>query len=444
MVKPEPAARTVAVIGLGAHGLVALKNLLEEGFDVTGFDSNSYVSGLWHYTPEAEVSCLQSTHVNVSRERACFTDFAFPDGTSSYPSGQEIDKYLNDFATEYKLWPYFRLNTRIQRVDRDDVQGKWKLEIKEGGKQAEIVVFDKLVIAAGPHSVPIEPTIPDSDQFKGEIIHSIAFKDPAQYKGKNVVVLGMGNTAVDTATILIGHAKTIYLAHRNGCVLLPRILNNGTSLDHGASYRTFAIRDYLELLFPKLAANFIDNWVRQIQDKHFDLKPEWRVNTPTPSLSKQNPTVSDTLYPALKDGSVISTHSIKKFTGSNSLELDDGTVLSDIDSVVLCTGYRLDLSYLGPIDPCDMTPDTDGPHQYDYNCPRLYRNLLSHSHPDSLAFVGLALLFFPAFTMADLTSQALAQLWKHPEQLPSQTEMQDHYAKHRAWRAHINAGEIRS
>jgi dimethylaniline monooxygenase (N-oxide forming) len=324
-------------------------------------------------------------------------------------------------------------------VSRDDTNNKWQLEMSEGGKPAETLLFDKIVMAAGPHNVPIQPTIPGNEQFEGEILHSIAFKDPAQYKGKNVVVLGMGNTAVDTATILVGHAKTIHLAHRNGCVLLPRILNDGTSLDHGASYRTFGIRDTLEVMFPKLAANFIDNWVRQIQDKHFNLKPEWRINTPTPSLSKQNPTVSDTLYPALKAGEVQSTHSIKRFTGSHTLELEDGTVLSNIDIVVLCTGYRLDLSYLGPNDPCDMTPNADGPHQYDYNCPRLYRNLLSHEHPDSLAFVGLALLFFPAFTMADLTSQALAQLWKHPEHLPSQAEMQEQYAKHRAWRARINA-----
>jgi dimethylaniline monooxygenase (N-oxide forming) len=80
MASPTTDAATVAVIGLGAHGLVALKNLLEEGFNATGFDSNTYVGGLWHYTAAAEVSCLQTTHVNVSRERACFTDFAFPDG----------------------------------------------------------------------------------------------------------------------------------------------------------------------------------------------------------------------------------------------------------------------------------------------------------------------------------------------------------------------------
>jgi dimethylaniline monooxygenase (N-oxide forming) len=39
---------------------VAVKNLTEEGFDVTGFDRNSYVGGLWHYTEEDKTSVLPS------------------------------------------------------------------------------------------------------------------------------------------------------------------------------------------------------------------------------------------------------------------------------------------------------------------------------------------------------------------------------------------------
>lgn len=72
---------------LGALGLVAVKNLMEEGFDVTGFDKNEYVGGLWHYTEENKTSVLPSMHlsklgcsihshytatiVNISKERVC-------------------------------------------------------------------------------------------------------------------------------------------------------------------------------------------------------------------------------------------------------------------------------------------------------------------------------------------------------------------------------------
>ncbi len=44
---------------IGAVGLVTVKNLVEEGFDVTGFDSNSYIGGVWHYTEENQTSVLK-------------------------------------------------------------------------------------------------------------------------------------------------------------------------------------------------------------------------------------------------------------------------------------------------------------------------------------------------------------------------------------------------
>ena len=429
---------TVAVIGLGAHGLVAAKNLLEEGFDVTGFDRKKHVAGVWHYDPNEGVTALTTTSVNVSRERACFTDFAFSDGTSSYPTAAEIDRYLNDYCDNFDLRRHFRLGTTIRTIRRDEEKRKWVLEVEGGEHGKASHSFDKLVIATGPHNVPLMPSLPGQDRFQGEVLHSYEFKDPAKFEGKTVVVVGMGNTAVDTATILVGRAKKVYLSHRNGAALLPRILNNGTSLDHGATYRTFAIRDVLETLFPKLAVRFIDNWVANVQNKHFTLDPSWRINTPTPSLSKQNPTVSDTLYPALQKGDVISTHGPKAFVGPRSIELDDGQVLEDIDTVIFCTGYRIDLRYLGKYDPTNMTPESLTP-RYDYEAPRLYRNIFSHEHPDSLAFIGMSLIFFPAFVMADLNSAALAQVWKHPELLPSEAEMQDQYARHREWRARIKA-----
>jgi dimethylaniline monooxygenase (N-oxide forming) len=60
---------TAAVIGLGAAGLVALKNLKEQGFDVTGFERSSCIGGLWKYSEGDQLSVLSTTVVNISKER---------------------------------------------------------------------------------------------------------------------------------------------------------------------------------------------------------------------------------------------------------------------------------------------------------------------------------------------------------------------------------------
>lgn len=44
----------------GALGLVTLKNLLEKGFEVTGFDKSDAVGGLWNFTEHQQTSVLES------------------------------------------------------------------------------------------------------------------------------------------------------------------------------------------------------------------------------------------------------------------------------------------------------------------------------------------------------------------------------------------------
>lgn len=53
-------APTVAVVGLGALGLVTLKNLLEEGFDAVGIERHEYLGGLWHFDERERISVMKS------------------------------------------------------------------------------------------------------------------------------------------------------------------------------------------------------------------------------------------------------------------------------------------------------------------------------------------------------------------------------------------------
>ena len=430
---------SVAVIGLGAQGLVTVKNLLEQGFEVTGFDRNAYIGGIWHYSKEQYVSALPTTFVNVSRERSCFTDFPFPDRVSSYPSAGQIDEYLNEYADAFRLRPYLRLSTTIHSIERDNAQDSWNVVTSSPGSPTpERLRFDKIVMATGPHNKPVMPDIPGRERFKGDFVHSIGFKDPQLFQDKRVLVIGASNSAADTATSLIGVARKIYLSHRHGSVVLPRFLKNGKSLDHELSYRQFQVKEVIDTVVPRLSMRFLDGFVHKIQNTEFGtFDPQWRLQ-PTPSLLHQNPTVTDTLVPALRAGKISSAHGPKRITGDYTVELDDGSVVT-VDSIVCCTGYSLDYSILGRHDPT-LNAVARGGH--DRETPRLYQNIFSLDHPNSLAFVGIALLILPAFLLSDLSSMAIAGLWSNrPEtpQLPPQQDMEQWYAAHLAWVNSIRA-----
>lgn len=427
----------VAVIGLGAQGLVALKNLLEEGFDVTGFEKNDFVGGIWHYSAETRVSVLPTTVVNASKERACFSDFPYPDECDSYPTSAEIDRYLKDYCHHFKLWPHIRTGTAVEAVDRENTNNKWILHARPNDlEKARRLSFDKVVVAMGPHNIPIEPAIQDRDKFQGQMLHSIAFRDQLPFKDKRVMVVGASNTAADTCTTLVGIASKVYFSHRNPSVIVPRILKNGTVLDHGMNYRMVQAIQFLESYIPEVTSRFMQYMVDKIvRDEFGALDPAWKLS-PGPSIKHQIPTISDTLIPCLREGKVTSTAVPNRIVGDYDVEMADGTIVQ-VDVIVFCTGYSSNFSVMGEYDPT-LTPEGT----YDHYTPRLYQNILSLEHPDSLAFIGIAIAFLPAFLTTDLSSMALAQLWSTKSTsppLPSSAEMQAWHLKHVEWVSSVRA-----
>lgn len=106
-----------------------------------------------------------------------------------------------------------RLNTSVHHVKHDDTHKKWAITIDS----ETVEYFDKVIIAIGGlTSLPNLPKVDGLNLFKGQSLHSIAFKRPEDFSGKRVMVVGFGNTAADTATALAKVAEKVYVAHRNG------------------------------------------------------------------------------------------------------------------------------------------------------------------------------------------------------------------------------------
>ncbi|KAF2623050.1 dimethylaniline monooxygenase 2, partial [Macroventuria anomochaeta] len=419
---------TVAVIGLGPAGLVALKNIHEEGFDVTGFDQNPYVGGLWQFTEEDKTSVLQSTVVNISKERGCFTDYPYPEGISAYPTAAEVQRYLVSYTEHFKLEPHLRLNTDVRQIRFDDTRQQYAIEIE--GKDVQF--YDKVVIAIGGlTSLPNIPTIEGLENFKGKGLHSRAFKKPEQFAGKRVMVVGFGNTAADTATALANVAEKVYIAHRNGARILPRRVN-GKPVDHALSLRLFTIQSWIMSNFPAAGANMFDRFIKSLQDKSFKLRPEWGFEP-----AQATPIVSNTLVDYLECGLIESVKGIKRILGDTQVELDDGKIL-DVDALVWCTGYKADFSMLEPrLDPTSRssTASSDANGSNGKPLARLYHNVFSLEKPDSLVFLGNVHTPLSGFQLFDMASMAIAQVWKGASNLPSRSAIESAVDEHHIWLA---------
>jgi dimethylaniline monooxygenase (N-oxide forming) len=201
---------------------MALKNLKEDGFEVTGYDARPYVGGLWKYSTDASLSAAEGTVFNSSIYRSAISDFPFPEGTDDFPTSGQMHQYLESYCDNFDLRKHINLNTRVNGIERDEKE--WVVDVETKLESGTTVTrsdrFDKVLIATGSFTKPKYPTIEGIEVFKGTKIHSINFHNESQFDGKTVLLLGLHATAQDVTATLHGHASKVYIAHRTGLIMV--------------------------------------------------------------------------------------------------------------------------------------------------------------------------------------------------------------------------------
>jgi dimethylaniline monooxygenase (N-oxide forming) len=211
-------APRVAVIGAGPLGLMAMKTLKEDGFDVTGYETRPYVGGMWNPSDDSYISILESTIFNTSRYRSQISDFPFKDDVDDYPTWQQMYGYLQDYCDHFGLRELINLSCQVTSVTRKGNQ--WILEVIPKGAPPRYDNFDKVCVATGSFVKPKHPIFEEIEKFGGSQLHAINFHHPEKFDDQNVLIVGLHASAQDVACALQGHAKQIYLSHRNGVLLV--------------------------------------------------------------------------------------------------------------------------------------------------------------------------------------------------------------------------------
>jgi dimethylaniline monooxygenase (N-oxide forming) len=211
------AARRVAVIGAGAAGLCSAKYLLARGVDVVVFEIGSAIGGLWVYQNDNGLGpAYRSLHLNSEARVTAYQDFPFPQGTPLFPDHVQVRQYLEAYAQRFDLVRHIRFRARVLDV-RAQAAG-WRLRI-EGAPDED---FDAVVVASGHQGVPMHPAW--KDDFTGEYLHSHSYRVPEPFRDKRVLVVGMGNSAVDIASDICVVTRSTTISARSPVLVMPRVL----------------------------------------------------------------------------------------------------------------------------------------------------------------------------------------------------------------------------
>nr|QWJ73361.1 aliphatic glucosinolate S-oxygenase 2-1 [Isatis tinctoria] len=226
-------SRHVAVIGAGASGLIAARELHREGHTVVIFEREKQVGGLWIYSPKAESdplsldptrhivhsSVYESLRTNLPRESMGFMDFPFVPRVDDmsrdsrrYPSHKEVLAYLHDFARHFRIEEMVRFETEVVRIE--PINDKWMVRSKNFGGFSNDEVFDAVVVCSGHFTEPYVARVPGIKAWPGKQIHSHNYRVPGPFKNEVVVVIGNFASGADISRDIAKVAKEVHIASR--------------------------------------------------------------------------------------------------------------------------------------------------------------------------------------------------------------------------------------
>lgn len=353
--------KRIAIIGAGASGICAAKYLLEAGFDVTIFEIGTQIGGLWCYQNDnGRSSCYRTLHINTSRGVTHFHDFDFDESVQAFPDHRDMHAYLVRYADHFGVTPRIRFETPVADLRPMFAPGRdaplWEIETASG----EIRQFDTAIVCTGHLTKPLHVPM-FRDDFTGDYVHSHYYREPEDFVGKRICVVGVGNSGCDIVSdICVTSPRTVLVA-RSGVLVLPKL---------------FLGRPFTDIT-NELQRDWIPDWVRTplIRFMTWIVHGDMRKLGFKPPDARAHVTSNATVVNHIAYRRIEVKQGIEKIDGKR-IHFVDGTS-DEFDTLIAATGYLIDLPFLSD----EVVPIND-------NTIDLYQRIVPPDWP-GLYFMGM-------------------------------------------------------
>jgi putative flavoprotein involved in K+ transport len=276
-------------------------------------------------------------HLHTPRIQSALPGMRMPREFGRWVARDDMVRYLERYAAHHGIEP--RFGTAVRRLDRDG--DGWTARTDDRDLSARQVVF-----ASGFNNDPVLPPWPGADSYAGDLLHASAYANPAPFRGRDVLVVGAGNTGAEIAADLAeGGAASVRLAVRTPPNVIPRQLGPvpitllGISLDYSPAWLADPLNRVLQ-------RRFVGDLTR------YGLPAAPQGVVAQQRSTGVTPTIDVGLIDQLKAGRVTPVAALERFEGGKAV-LADGTHLEP-DVVLAATGYTSGLApvlgHLGVLD----------------------------------------------------------------------------------------------
>jgi hypothetical protein len=244
-------------------------------------------------------------------------------------------------------------------------------------------------------------------------MHAHDYKDPEEFRDRRVVVLGMGNSAMDLAVDASYVARATYLAARRGAYVIPKYIA-GKPIDQPARHGAVSAL----LARPGVPLRVRQRVMERTVEAHVGRPEDYGLPAPDHRVFEAHPTVSGRILDRISHGAIEPRPNLAALEGDRVRFADGSTVEADV--VVYCTGYRVSFPFFDP--GFISAPGNDLP---------LFRRVF-HPDVDNVFFLALLQPLGATMPLAELQGQWLADHLRGEYHLPPREEMLEDMRRERA------------
>ncbi|MER5564561.1 NAD(P)/FAD-dependent oxidoreductase [Streptomyces sp. NPDC002506] len=325
-------ASPVYVIGAGPGGLAVAAELRARGVRAVVLEKSDAVAASWrrHY---------DRLHLHTTRRLSALPGLRMPRRFGRWVSRDDVVRYLEKYADVHEL--EIVTGVEVDRVERGPGGEGWVLYATGGRRLSTQAV----VVATGFNHTPYVPAWPGAESYEGELLHAGQYRNPAPFAGRDVLVVGAGNTGAEIAADLAeGGAGRVRLAVRTPPHIVRRSTAGWPAQATGILVRRLPVRLVdaaasltARLSVPDLSAHGLPRPAKGLYSR---------------AREGAIPVQDVGLIEAVRGGRVEPVAAVESFDGAKAV-LADGTRVSP-EVVIAATGYRRGLEglvgHLGVLD----------------------------------------------------------------------------------------------
>jgi len=315
--------KNIIIIGAGPAGLAVAALCSSKKMDYKILEKADVVAPMWH-------KHYDRLHLHTVRKYSSLPLYPIPTRFPTYLSKYQVVEYMEEYKDHFNIKPQF--NTEIKSIKKGN--DEWNISTSQGDYSSKIVV-----LCTGVNRVPYYPSWNGFDKENTNISHSRSYKNPDNYLGKKVLVIGMGNTGAEIALDLANHDIETDISVRSVLNIAPRDLMGRPSQVSAKMLAKFplGIGDTIGKIAKNLAIGDLGK---------YGLKTTKESAVKHLLETGKTPVLDLGTVKKIKEGKIKVQQGIKSFDNL-TVNFTDGAT-KKYDKIILATGYRAKLDDLIP------------------------------------------------------------------------------------------------